>query len=36
LLEQRQNGSEPNPEASKALAVQIRRELAQVSRLILG
>jgi hypothetical protein len=36
LLQQRQNGSEPNPEASKALADQIRRELAQVSRLILG
>jgi hypothetical protein len=36
LLDQRQNGCEPNAEASQALADQIRRELAQVSRLILG
>jgi hypothetical protein len=36
LLEQRQNGQAPNAEASQVLVEQIRRELAQVSRLILG
>jgi hypothetical protein len=36
LLEQRQAGREPNDEASRELIDQIRRELASVSRLILG
>lgn len=36
LLEERQKGREPNKEASQALVDQIRRELAQVSRLILA
>jgi hypothetical protein len=36
LLEQRQAGHEPNEEASRELIDQIRRELASVSRLILG
>jgi hypothetical protein len=36
LLEQRQSGNEPHAEASQALVEQIRRELAQVSRVILG
>jgi hypothetical protein len=36
LLDQRQKGREPNQEASRALVDQIRRELAQVSRLILA
>ena len=36
LVDARQNGCEPHAEASKALVEQIRRELAQVSRQILG
>ena len=36
LLEERQNGREPNALASQELVDQIRRELAQVSRVILG
>ena len=36
LLEERQKGREPNKEASQTLVDQIRRELAQVSRLILA
>lgn len=36
LLEERQSGREPHEQAGQALADQIRRELAQVSRLILG
>jgi hypothetical protein len=36
LLAERQKGREPNREASQALVDQIRRELAQVSRLILA
>lgn len=36
LLAERQKGREPNQEASRALVEQIRRELAQVSRLILA
>ncbi len=36
LLEERQVGRQPHAEASQALVDQIRRELAQVSRLILG
>jgi hypothetical protein len=36
LLDQRQNSSEPHPLASQELVDQIRRELAQVSRVILG
>jgi len=36
LVEARQSGSEPHTEAGQALVEQIRRELAQVSRLILG
>ena len=36
LLGERQKGREPNREASQALVEQIRRELAQVSRLILA
>jgi hypothetical protein len=36
LVEARQGGSEPHSEASQALVEQIRRELAQVSRQILG
>ena len=36
LLAERQKGREPNQEASQALVDQIRRELAQVSRLILA
>jgi hypothetical protein len=36
LLAERQKGREPNKEASQALVDQIRRELAQVSRLILA
>lgn len=36
LLEERQSGREPHALASQELVEQIRRELAQVSRLILG
>jgi hypothetical protein len=36
LVDARQNGCEPHAEASQALVEQIRRELAQVSRQILG
>ena len=36
LLDERQRGREPHEEASKALVDQIRRELAAVSRVILG
>jgi hypothetical protein len=36
LLDQRQKGLEPNALASQELVEQIRRELAQVSRVILG
>ena len=36
LLIERQAGREPNQEASRALVEQIRRELAEVSRLILA
>jgi hypothetical protein len=36
LVEARQSGCEPHSEASQALVEQIRRELAQVSRQILG
>jgi hypothetical protein len=36
LLDQRQNGREPNALASQELVEQIRRELARVSRVILG
>src|SRR3954447_18478130 len=36
LVAERQNGREPNQEASQALVEQIRRELAKVSRLILA
>src|SRR5947209_19365746 len=36
LLEQRQNGCEPHAEASRELVDQIRRELAEVARVILG
>jgi hypothetical protein len=36
LLDERQRGREPHAEASKALVDQIRRELAGVSKLILG
>ena len=36
LLDQRQNGREPHALASQELVDQIRRELAQVSRVILG
>ncbi len=36
LLEERQSGREPHAEASQALVDQIRSELSQVSRLILG
>ena len=36
LLQQRQSGREPHAEAGQALVEQIRRELAQVSRTILG
>ena len=36
LLDERQNGREPHALASQALVDQIRRELAQVSRVILG
>ena len=32
LLAEKQNGREPNEEASKALADQIRRELAEVAK----
>ena len=35
LLEERQNGREPNVEASRALVEQIRRELANVAKVIL-
>lgn len=35
LLEERQSGRQPHEQASQALVEQIRRELAQVSRLIL-
>ena len=35
LLTERQKGHEPNTEASRALIEQIRRELAQVARVIL-
>jgi hypothetical protein len=36
LLEQRQDGCEPHAEASRELVEQLRRELAAVSRIILG
>ena len=36
LLMERRNGREPHEEANRALVDQIRRELAEVSRLILG
>lgn len=36
LLDERQRGREPHQEASSALVEQIRRELAEVSRLILA
>jgi hypothetical protein len=36
LLDERQNGREPHALASQELVEQIRRELAQVSRVILG
>ena len=36
LLDERQRGREPHEDASKALVDQIRRELAAVSRVILG
>ncbi len=36
LLDERHNGREPHAEASDALVEQIRRELAEVSRFILG
>jgi hypothetical protein len=36
LLSQRQAGREPHEEASKALVDQIRRELAEISNLILA
>lgn len=36
LLQQRQSGREPHAEAGQTLVEQIRRELAQVSRAILG
>ena len=36
LLAEKQSGREPNEEASKALVDQIRRELAEVSRVVLG
>ena len=36
LLDERQNGREPHPLASQELVEQIRRELAEVSRFILG
>jgi hypothetical protein len=36
LLNERQDGSEPHAEASSELVDQIRRELAAVSRIILG
>jgi hypothetical protein len=35
LLDERQKGREPNAEASRALIDQIRRELADVARVIL-
>lgn len=35
LLDERQKGREPNTEASRALVEQIRRELADVARVIL-
>ena len=35
LLDERQKGREPNAEASRALVEQIRRELADVARVIL-
>jgi|SRR5438067_4032119 len=36
LLEQRQSGAEPHAEASRELIDQIRRELTQVARIVLG
>src|SRR5437867_2048208 len=36
LLDERQSSREPHAEASKALVDQIRRELEQVARIILG
>jgi hypothetical protein len=36
LLEERQNGRQPHPLANQELVEQIRRELAEVSRVILG
>ena len=36
LLMERRSGREPHQEANRALVDQIRRELAEVSRLILG
>src|SRR5688500_15158525 len=34
LLETRKTGREPNAEASRALAEQIRRELAEIARIV--
>ena len=36
LLAEKQSGREPNEEASRLLVEQIRRELAEVSRVVLG
>jgi hypothetical protein len=36
MLEERRKGREPNAEASRKLVEQIRRELAEVSRVVLG
>jgi hypothetical protein len=36
LLDERQEGREPHPEASRELVDQIRRELRQVAAIILG
>ena len=36
LLAEKQSGREPHEEASRALVEQIRRELAEVSRVVLG
>ena len=36
LLSEKQKGNEPHEEASKALIEQIRRELAEVSKVVLA
>ncbi|MFL6730228.1 MAG: hypothetical protein ACJ8E3_09500 [Sphingomicrobium sp.] len=36
LLAEKQSGREPNAEASRLLVEQIRRELAEVSKVVLG